>query len=419
MAAFIERTEHLDFFNKLRTAQTGGSYVLQGLAGVGKSVLLRQCRLICAKENHDFLYLDLEKFSPATNAVETLQAFEKAFNHWPVFQQLLKIFKTKFPTSEDISQHYQHSIVALSETEETQLEKPSFLNMLFGKKSSQNQFNTQIKHPELFLLENLKTLCQTHPVIFVDAYEQAIENTRFSQHRMHIVLDFHGSQLIPLNQPEQPLFVDWLDGLLEWLIEQGAIVVLGGRYFSKTWERSQIPLLPILSPQPFSEIKKSNAMINKENISKIPANTGTYLLVLESKKNEEIRISNFGKMGVEKGFYIYVGSAFGMGGLQSRIRRQLQPPHKKHWHIDYLRSATELREAWFSEDEQRHECEWATALADLKEVSQPMKGFGSSDCKQSYSHLFYCTEFPSFKSLQAHFLTHAPLQRVVFSSEVK
>lgn len=419
MAAFIERTEHLDFFNKLRAAQTGSSYVLQGLAGVGKSVLLRQCRLICAKENHDFLYLDLEKFSPATNAVETLQAFEKAFNHWPLFQQLLKFFKTKFPTLEEISQYYQQPIFEMSEAEDTQPDKQSFLSLLFRKKAQQNQFNTQIKHPELFLLENLKTLCQTHPVIFVDGYEQAIENPRFSQHRMHIVLDFHGSQLIPLNQPEQPLFVDWLDGLLEWLIEQGAVVVLGGRYFSKTWERYQIPLLPILSPQPFSEIKKTNSMINKENILTVPSNSGTYLLILESKKNEEIRISNFGKMIVEKGFYIYVGSAFGMGGLQSRIRRQLQPPHKKHWHIDYLRSATELRETWFSEDEQRHECEWATALANLKEFSQPIKGFGSSDCKQSYSHLFYCTLFPSFERLQTNFLTDAPLQRVVFSSEVK
>lgn len=416
MSAFIERTEHLDYFEKLRHAQMGGTYILQGAAGVGKSILLRQCRLICKKENHEFLSLDLEKFLPATNAAETLQNFGKTFNHWVSFQQLLKSFKIHFPNNSNITEHYQQPLLEITDTQ-PKIQKKSFdlFHVLsFWKKTQQNQLNTNIKHPELFLLENLKLLCQTQPVFFVDAYEQVYENPRLSQHRLQIVLDFHGSQLIPLNQPEQPLFVDWLDGLLEWLVEQGAIVVIAGRQFSKTWERYQIPLLSISNPQPFLSPQKPNSMINKTNISEVQAISGTYLLILESKKVEEIRIGNFGKMTVEKGFYMYVGSAFGMGGLQSRIRRQLQPARKKHWHIDYLRSATELREAWFSYDEQRHECEWAMQLANLKEFSQPMKGFGSSDCKQSFSHLFYCKEFPKFEHLKTHFPTNLPLEKAIF-----
>jgi|WetSurMetagenome_2_1015567.scaffolds.fasta_scaffold20474_4 Uri superfamily endonuclease len=416
MAAFIERTEHLDYFNKLRHAQTGAIYVLQGVAGVGKSIFLRQCRLICKKENYPFLYLDLEKFSPAANAAETLQNFGKAFNHWNSFQQLLKLFKTHFSMPEEIFKCYQSPILN-NPPHALPPEKKTFhlLQALsFWKKSQEYQFNTHIKHPEWFVLENLKILCREHPIVFVDAYEQAYENPRLSHHRLQIVADFHGSQLIPLNQSEQPLFVDWLDALLEWLSEQGVIIVMAGRQFSKTWERYQIPLLSISNPQPFSIIKKHNLLVNKSNILNIPAISGTYLLILEAKKSEEIRIGHFGKMIIEQGFYIYVGSAFGIGGLQSRIRRQLQPPRKKHWHIDYLRSATDLREAWFSIDEQRHECEWALALANLKNFSQPMKGFGSSDCKQSFSHLFYCKNTPPFEILQTYFFSNSPLQRAIF-----
>lgn len=154
-------------------------------------------------------------------------------------------------------------------------------------------------------------------------------------------------------------------------------------------------------------------MINK-NILDIQSISGTYILILEAQKREEIKIGNFAKITVEKGFYLYVGSAFGRGGLQSRIKRQLQPPRKKHWHIDYLRTAIDLREAWFSYDQQRRECEWAVALSTLKEFSQPIKGFGSSDCKTCFSHLFYCKTLPLFKNLQTHFFCESSLQRAIF-----
>lgn len=419
MSAFIERTEHLDYFNKLHHAHSGAAYILQGMAGVGKSVFLRQCRLICKKEHHDFLYLDLEKFLPASYAAETIQNFGKAFNHWPSFQNLIKLFKAHFSTDQEIINHYQFSSIHLNELEPHK-EKKTFnlFNALkFWEKpqlNQTNQLNTNINHPELFLLENLKRLCQNHPVIFIDAYEQLYENPRLMNHRVQIVLDFHGMQLVPLNQPEQPLFVDWLDALLEWLIEQGAMVVISGRYLSKTWQRHQIALLPISNPQPFSITQKHNVMITKENILDIQPISGTYLLILEAKKRQEIKVGSLGKIVLEKGFYLYVGSAFGAGGLQSRLKRQLQPPHKKHWHIDYLRSATDLCEAWFSYDQQRRECEWAVSLSTLKDFSQPIQGFGSSDCKTCFSHLFYCKTLPNFKNLQTHFLCEPSLQRAVF-----
>ncbi len=414
--SLIDRSEQLDYFNKLRTAQSGAAYVLQGAAGVGKSLFLRQCRDICKKDQANFLYLDLEKFVPANTAAETLQNFHKSYNNWSDFQDLIQRFKNKFSSSQNILNHYQEPLEKFDNIKIDHSKQPSGIFKLFsfGNKKQENQLIINSNHPEQFMLENLKILCQKHPVIFVDAYEQLYENPRLKSHRMQIVLDFHGEKLIPLNQPEQPLLIDWLDGCLEWLVEQGAVVMMAGRRVGKTWQRYCVELLPIFNPQPLLSIQKYNSMINKENILDIQPVSGTYILILEAKKTEELKIGNFGKMKVEKGFYIYVGSAFGSGGLQSRIKRQLQPPRKKHWHIDYLREATDLKEAWFSYDQQRRECEWAAALSALQNFSQPVKGFGSSDCNACNSHLFYCKTLPNFKNLQIHFLCEPPLQRAIF-----
>lgn len=414
--SLIDRSEQLDSFNKLRNAQSGGVYVLQGSAGVGKSLFLRQCRDLCKKDQTNFLYLDLEKFVPASTAAETLQNFSKSYNNWLSFQDLIKTFKNKFSSSQDILNHYQEPLEQCNVQKSDPLKQSLGLFKLFfiQNKTEENQSIIELNHPEQFMLENLKILCQKHPIIFVDAYEQLYENPRLKSHRLHIVLDFHGEQLIPLNQPEQPLLIDWLDAYLEWLVEQGAVVIMTGRRVGKTWQRHCVELLPLIHTQSLLSIQKYNSMINKENILDIQPISGTYILILESKKTEELKIGNFGKMKVEKGFYIYVGSAFGSGGLQSRIKRQLQPPRKKHWHIDYLREATDLKEAWFSYDQQRRECEWAVALSTLKEYSQPVKGFGSSDCNTCSSHLFYCKTLPNFKNLQTHFHCEPPLQRAIF-----
>jgi len=409
----IDRSEQLDYFNKLRATQQGAAYVLQGAAGVGKSLFLRQCRDICKKDQTLFLYLDLEKFIPAHSAAETLQNFSKSYNNWSDFQHLIKTFKNKFSSSKEILNHYQEPLKQFHHLKVEHSKQISGIFKLFHfwHKTQENQSIIEFNHPEQFILENLKMLCQKHPIIFVDAYEQLYENPCLNSQRVQIILDFHGDQLIPLNQTEQPLFIDWLDACLEWLVEQGAIIIIAGRQISKTWQRHCIEFS---SPSLLSA-HKYNPMINKSNILDIQPISGTYILILEAKKTEELKIGNFGKMKVEQGFYIYVGSAFGSGGLQSRIKRQLQPPHKKHWHIDYLRETTDLREVWFSYDQQHRECEWVVALSTLKEFSQPVKGFGSSDCKTCVSHLFYCKTLPIFKHLQTpYFFCEPPLQRAIF-----
>jgi len=49
---------------------------------------------------------------------------------------------------------------------------------------------------------------------------------------------------------------------------------------------------------------------------------------------------------------MFVGSAFGPGGLRSRIKHHTQPVRSAHWHIDYLRQAANVIDIWHSADDE-------------------------------------------------------------------
>ena len=50
----------------------------------------------------------------------------------------------------------------------------------------------------------------------------------------------------------------------------------------------------------------------------LPAQPGTYALVMASDLETEIRIGSLGSCRVKPGYYAYVGSAFGPGGLAAQ-----------------------------------------------------------------------------------------------------
>jgi Uri superfamily endonuclease len=114
--------------------------------------------------------------------------------------------------------------------------------------------------------------------------------------------------------------------------------------------------------------------------------SGTYALVFQSFKTSSIQIGHWGCFNINPGYYIYVGSAFGPGGVKARVARHCRKIKSKHWHIDYLREHVELIFAWYSNNPMKLEHQWAQALLEMKETS-PVKGFGCSDCK-CYTHLF-------------------------------
>lgn len=124
---------------------------------------------------------------------------------------------------------------------------------------------------------------------------------------------------------------------------------------------------------------------------------GSYILILYLNGDKKIQIGRLGRLSFTRGFYAYVGSAFGPGGLISRLNHHLRPTSKPHWHIDYLRRKTSLVEVWISQQKDRQEHLWATRLSDLNHTASPIARFGCSDCKCA-THLFYFPQQPSFET---------------------
>lgn len=113
---------------------------------------------------------------------------------------------------------------------------------------------------------------------------------------------------------------------------------------------------------------------------------GTYVLVLYVARGRTLEVGKLGPVRFKRGPYAYVGSAFGPGGLKSRIRHHLAPKTKFHWHLDYLDAP--VREIWMSAPGARQEHAWAAALEEHSSGRIP--GFGCSDCS-CHSHLFHFT----------------------------
>ena len=110
---------------------------------------------------------------------------------------------------------------------------------------------------------------------------------------------------------------------------------------------------------------------------------GTYLLLVKiDEKN--LSVGSLGTISFKPGWYAYVGSAFGPGGLKriQRHKRVAKQGDVKHWHIDYI-----LPEAIMM-DEKTYpgkdiECELPKEIDGM-----PIRGFGCSDCDCD-SHLYY------------------------------
>lgn len=128
----------------------------------------------------------------------------------------------------------------------------------------------------------------------------------------------------------------------------------------------------------------------------IKAEPGTYALILCCPSPVSIQVGRWRKIEIQAGYYVYVGSAFGPGGVRARVSRHLRADKPKHWHIDYLREFATPVAIWVSFELVRLEHRWAKAFYAMEEMSA-IEGFGCSDCK-CHSHLFYTSTIPNFSS---------------------
>lgn len=105
-------------------------------------------------------------------------------------------------------------------------------------------------------------------------------------------------------------------------------------------------------------------------------------------RQQRIQVGQLGRFHFNTGTYVYVGSAWGPGGLAARIGRHLRSLKKCRWHIDYLRRHARIKEIWVGCYRPNVEHLWAGIFADLTGGAVPAENFGSSDCRCS-AHLFY------------------------------
>ncbi len=129
----------------------------------------------------------------------------------------------------------------------------------------------------------------------------------------------------------------------------------------------------------------------------LPDEKGTYVLIASVPRMQRIEIGQLGEFDIAPGFYAYVGSAFGAGGLCARLGHHLESTAAPHWHIDYLLQVAEPVEVWFATSSQKLEHHWANLLEKAPQFRIPIPRFGSSDYHRSRSsHLFYSKRRPSF-----------------------
>ena len=140
----------------------------------------------------------------------------------------------------------------------------------------------------------------------------------------------------------------------------------------------------------------------------LAARPGTYVLWLRLPQPRTLRIGRLGNAVFAPGYYAYVGSAFGPGGVRSRLGRHLLGGDALRWHIDYLRQACHVHSAWVSHDARRLEHAWADALLALPGARPPLAGFGASDCHCD-AHLAGFARRPSLAAFRQRLETPRPV----------
>jgi Uri superfamily endonuclease len=135
-----------------------------------------------------------------------------------------------------------------------------------------------------------------------------------------------------------------------------------------------------------------------ESGSKLPEAKGTYILIANVAQMRRWEIGSLGKFDLIPGFYAYVGSALGAGGLRARLGHHLAATAEPRWHIDYLLQVAQPVEAWYTTADRKLEHHWAELLEAAPRFRVPIPRFGASDYHRSRrSHLFYSKHRPSFR----------------------
>lgn len=127
---------------------------------------------------------------------------------------------------------------------------------------------------------------------------------------------------------------------------------------------------------------------------------GTYVVVFHAERPNVVRIGDLGTFWIPSGFLLYVGSAFGSGGVLARTSRHQKPHATLRWNLDHLKRVAHPVEVWWMYNDRLKpvECKWAMALASMQVCCCPVPRFGGNDCKRCPAHLYRTQDRPSIKA---------------------
>ncbi len=127
------------------------------------------------------------------------------------------------------------------------------------------------------------------------------------------------------------------------------------------------------------------------------ASPGSYAVILRNKNRKTIRVGIHKELFIEPGYYVYLGSAFGPGGIRARVGRHSRCDKPRRWHIDYVREHMAFHDAWYSHRPVNQEHRWARLLKSQAGFV-PLAGIGCSDC-DCETHLFFSHNPPDHRLL--------------------
>lgn len=112
---------------------------------------------------------------------------------------------------------------------------------------------------------------------------------------------------------------------------------------------------------------------------------GTYIVTFRLDADAEgVVVGALGTFRFPAGFYCYVGSMFGPGGVRARTgRHRTRVKTNKKWNVDYLTPLAGAVEVWWTHDPVRRECSWSAALGASAAFDCPVLEFGARDCRKA------------------------------------
>lgn len=112
---------------------------------------------------------------------------------------------------------------------------------------------------------------------------------------------------------------------------------------------------------------------------------GSYTIILRCMRPLNATFGKLGHAKLDRGYYVYTGSALGRGSasLENRLRRHMRHRKRLKWHIDYLttKNGCNIAAVVFLQSERRLECSINRHIRETFLFIPILPGLGSSDCK--------------------------------------